>query len=347
MAKSIKKARLVKRTNRKIAFKKFIESGCEDMKLFERACSNEENLLIYTCLEKDELAPFIEVLKRDDMTIEEKTKYLVDHQPFMNETEERFNKCVESMSKYLKGFIDYNSFLLSNSFGSPEDYSSEFWGKYSKVCNFYRVRWFHPETLAKKSTVVYNPIQYKEFIYLLRSSISGDRRHKAFLATQDESMSVFRLSLDSKVESGKDGERSLMDVISDDENSGDMMLEASSLSNIIDRALKLSLQYTDSAKYHDQIADFYEKQDPIGFDKKTVLLGKIFLYKAGLTSGKILQFIKSLSSTYKTRYNISTVRVNAQIQELKNKPYIKPYENKYKKANLGYKDLIFHKRGEL
>jgi len=347
MTKQIKKARLNKRSNRKLAFKKFIENGCTDINLFLSACRNDENLLIYTCLDEKQLEPYIEVLKDPEKTLEEKADYLKQNQPFMNETEELFEKCIKSMSSYLKGFIDYNSFLSANAEGSAEDFSSEYWAKYSKVCNFYRIRWFHPEQLSKPSTVQYTPVQYKEFIYLLRASISGDRRHRAFLATQDEGMSIFRLSLDSKVDCGNDNDKSLIDVISDEDNSGDMMLEASYLQNITKRALELSLQYNDSAKYHDQIAKFYEKQDPIGFDKKTVLLGKIFLYKAGLISGKILLFIKSLSSTYKTRYNISQSRLNAQISNWKNKPFVKPYENKYKQTNLSYKDLIFHKRGEL
>ena len=51
----IKKARLVKRTNRKQNLKKFIESDYVDMQAFLTACKNDENLLIYTCLLQEEL----------------------------------------------------------------------------------------------------------------------------------------------------------------------------------------------------------------------------------------------------------------------------------------------------
>ena len=94
------------------------------------------------------------------------------------------------------------------------------------------------------------------------------------------------------------------------------------------------------------IKDFYEKQDPIGFDKKTILLGKIFLYKAGLVSPKILQFIKALSSTYKARYGISQARVDVQIKEQKKIMTGKSIK-RTKTEDMGWRELIFRKRGEL
>ena len=70
------------------------------------------------------------------------------------------------------------------------------------------------------------------------------------------------------------------------------------------------------------------------------------MYKAGLVSPKILQFIKSLSSTYKLRYNISQARVNVQIQEQKKVMTGKSIK-KTKTEDLGWRDLILRKRGEL
>ena len=317
MLNKIKKAKISKRTNRKQNLKKFIESGYTDTQAFLNACRNDEDLLIYTCLKPEELQEIIEKIK-PLKTIEETVDYLVNNQPIMNSDPERFDRCIQSLVMYLKGYIEYNGYKLANSNGNYEDQAAEFYLKYVKICNFYRTRWFYPETLKKASTVQYNPMLYKEFLYIIRLSISGDRKHKAFLATQDENASIFKLSLDSKIDDGK-GEKRLGDVVPDTQH---------------------------SIEYAQNMTEVNEKQDPIGFDKKTILLGKIFLYKAGLVSPKILQFIKSLSSTYKLRYNISQARVNVQIQEQKKIMAGKSIK-KTKTEDLGWRELILRKRGEL
>lgn len=344
MFPQIKKAKISKRTNRKQNFKKFVESGFTDKQAFLGACKNDENLMIYTCLKDDELQEIFEKLKQFK-DVDEVVNYLVNNQPIMNSDPERFDRCCASLATYLKGYIDYNAFRLVNRHNDSQDWGSEFYLKYVKICNFYRTRWFFPETLEKPSTVQYNPMQYKEFLYIVRLSISGDRRHKAFLATQDEESSIFKLSLDSKVEDDKN-EKSLSDVIADSSCDIEQITSSANVSTIIKKALELVKQYPDAEKCYDKIKDFYDKQDPIGFDKKTLLLGKIFLYKAGLVSPKILSFIKALSPTYKTRYNLSQGRVNAQINELKKIKSGKIIK-KPKVTDLGWRDLILKKRGEL
>lgn len=350
MLKKIKKAKISKRTNRKQALKKFIDSGYTDIQAFYGACKNDENLLIYTCITKEELMEYINKMK-ELPTVEEQVKFLVTNQPIANETVERFDRVVESIAHYLKGYIEFNGFKMNNIAGSSEDWTAEFWAKYCKICNFYRTRWFFPEQLKKESSVTYTPILYKEFIYLSRRSISGERKHKAFLAALNERDSLFRVSLDNKIES-IDNDKTLADVIPDEENLTDNLIEGANVNNIIRKALSLCQEYPDSAPYYDKIKDFYEKMDTAGFDKKTILLGKIFLYKAGLISAKTLAFVKALSTTYKARYNISTARVNAQLQEAKeNVKKIKTLHKnriaKEKKINESWKTLIFRKRGEL
>lgn len=343
MVKQIKKARLSKRTNRKQNFKKFIESGYTDLQAFMGACKNDENLLIYTCLKKDELQEYINKMKKFE-TIDEQLKYLVNNQPTANETVERFNRVTESIAKYLKGYIEYNGFRMANSSGDNEDWTSEFWAKFCKICDFYRTRWFYPEKLKKESTVSYTPMLYKEFIYICRMSITGERKHQAFLATQNMEDSLFKVSLDTKLDVG-DNEKTLADVIPDEEKDIDYLLDEANINKILNKALAICKEYPDALKYYDKIKDFYEKQDPLGFDKKTIILGKIFLYKAGLVSNKILAFIKSLSATYKSRYNISSARINSQLNEFKNKKIIK--YKKPKNTNLTWRELILKKRGEL
>ncbi len=344
MIKTIKKARISKKTNRKQNFKKFVESGYSDKQAFLSACKNDENLLIYTCLTDEELDEIFVKLKEFN-NIDDMTSYLVNNQPIMNSDPERFDRCVKSLASFLKGYIEYNGFRLSNANGNYEDWSAEFYLKYVKICNFYRTRWFFPETLEKESTVVYNPMQYKEFLYIVRLSISGDRKHKAFLATQDQEASIFKLSLDAKIEDSK-GKKSLADVVPDADRDADHLESQANVNYIISKALTLAKKYPDAKKIYDKIKDFYDKQDPIGFDKKTILLGKIFLYKAGLVSPKILQFVKALSPTYKMRYNISLDRIQTQLQEMKKVKTGKSIK-KVKTKDLGWKELLLRKRGEI
>ncbi len=343
MAK-IKKAKISKRTNRKQNLKKFFDSGCTDIQAFFNACKNDENLLIYTCLTNDELQEHINKVKEIEDN-NAKIDYLTNNQPIMNETPERFNRVTESIAKYLKGYIEYNGFRMSNSDGDNEDWTSEFWAKYCKICDFYRTRWFYPDKLKKESTVTFNPMLYKEFIYICRMSITGERKHQAFLATQNENSSIFKFSLDNKIEGGTDNDKTLADVIPDEDRGSDALLESANMNRIFEKALTLCKQYPDARENYNQIRNFYEKQDTADFDKKTVILGKIFLYKAGLVSPKILAFIKSLSSTYKARYNISAARITAQMKEMKNHKVYK-YVKK-KSNNVGWRELILRKRGEL
>ena len=109
----VKKARLSKKTNRKLNFRKFVDSGYSDMKLFLKACKDDENLLIYTCLEQDELQDIINKMKNFD-TLDEQIAYLVANQPIMNKTEKRFDKVVESLYAYLKGFDLEKSCRIGN-----------------------------------------------------------------------------------------------------------------------------------------------------------------------------------------------------------------------------------------
>lgn len=343
--KGIKKNKIVKRINRKQSLKKFIESGCCDKQAFFGACKNDENLLIYTCLKDDELDEYLTKIKEID-DVQDKIKYLIENQPSMNSSLERYNRCVESIAKYLKGYIDYSGYTMSNREGSNLDWCSTFWLKFYKICEFYRVRWFFPETLEKKSTVVYNPLLYKEFLYICRMSISSERKYQAFLATQNQGSSLFSLSLDSFIEGDQDGDKTLADVLPSGEDE-ETLLEEASVSCICKKALSICNHYSDASKYHDRIKQFYEKQDTLGFDKKTIILGKIFLYKAGLVSPKILAFIKSLSPTYKIKYNLSSDRLEREFENLKLNTVYKPKVDTRKSTEKGWRELILKGRGEV
>lgn len=341
MTTGIVKKRIVKRVNRKQNLKKFIDSGYENIDLFLGACKNDEDLLIYTCLEPEELQFYIDKMKTFS-TVQEQVQYLIENQPFMNETVRRFDRCVKILASYIKGYINFNGFLMANSDGDNKDWSSEFWLKYCKICNFYRTRWFFPESLKKKSTVAYNKILFKEFLYITRRSVSGDRKHKAFLATQDANSSIFKISLDNKVDPNSDGDKTLADVVPD-ERDENYILSLSNVQSIFTKALNLCSQYSDGLEYYDEIKDFYEKQDPSNFKSKVVMLGKIFLYKAGLVSPKTVSFIRSLSNTNKVKYNISIAKLNAQAKQYK----LQKDTNRDKKQEKQktYVDYILHKRG--
>lgn len=330
--KEIKKVRINKKTNRKLNLKAFIDSGYTDIDAFKKACVGDENLMIYTCLTAKELKEVIEKMKTFN-SIDEQVKYLVNCQPTMNLNLERYNRCVESIAAYLKGYIEYNGFKMCNADGDSEDWTSEFWLKYTKICNFYRTRWFQRESLTKNTSVTYNPMLYKEFIYICRRSITGERKHLAFLATQNQDSSMFKSSLDDALDI--DGEtKSLGDVIHDPVNDGDMMLSEANTNNIIDRALSIAKQYEDGIQYFDSIKKIYDEQETNGINKKAIILSKIFLYKAGLVSPKVLSFIKTLSATYKSRFNISDSRVRRLIEDNKQVKTFKPKKLK--------KDVTWH-----
>ena len=112
MATKIQGKKLSKRTNNKQSFKKFVDSNYTDLEAFKKACKGDENLLIYTCLKHDELQVYIDKIKEiEDM--QEQIKYLKNNQPAMNETEERFKICQESIAGYLKNYITFNGFSLN------------------------------------------------------------------------------------------------------------------------------------------------------------------------------------------------------------------------------------------
>lgn len=347
MVQKIQGKKLSKKTNYKQNFKKFIESKYTNIDAFKKACKGDENLLIYTCLKTEELLPFIEHIKTIE-GLDAQVKYLKDPdiQPAMNATEERYETCILSIADYLKNYITYNGFVMNNGSGSAEDWTSEFWLKYTKICNFYRDRWFHRERLKKESTVQYNPVLYKEFVYICRMSITGERRHQAFLATQKPDATLFRSSLDFKLDSKSDSDKSLLDVVKDPVTDNELTHSNVNILEIKKKALELSKTY-ENGKYYSQIKQFYEVEDSTGFNKKVIILGKIFLYKAGLRAPKVLSFIKSLSNTYKLKFNISTALVNREINDSKHKKVAKlpTYEDILEDGGKTRIGLILRKRG--
>ena len=346
MVRKIQAKKLSKTVNNKNSFKKFVESNYSDLDLFIKSCKGSEDLLIYTCLSKDELLPYIEKIKNIE-DIDKKLKYLKDNQPFMNETEARYEKCIESIAMYLKNYIAYNGFVMNNGSGDAEDWTSEFWLKYTKICNFYRDRWFHPEALKRSTTVTYNLMQYKEFVYICRMSITGERRHQAFLATQHPDSTIFKPSLDFKMDSKNDNEKTMMDVVKDPYSDSELSESKANVSMVLKKALDYAKNY-ENGKYFNKISQFYVNQDASDIsDRKIITLGKVFLYKAGLVSPKILLFIKSLSSKYKAKFNISVALLNKQISEYKKKKTIKTpsYTDILEDGGKTRIGLILRKRG--
>lgn len=347
-----KNVSLSKHTIKKKTFADFVDGGYSDLELFYKACKNDENLMIYTCITPEELQEYIEKIKDLD-SLDKKLKYLKENQPAMNTSPERYESCVLSIAKYLKGYIEFNGYKLANLDGDAEDWTSEFWLKYAKICRFYKTRWFFPETLKRSSTVVYSPVLYKEFIYICRMSITGERKHKAFLAALNQSSSLYKCSLDNTLDNanGKDGEnkKTLADIIPLEEDVAEASLDKINLEVVIERAVSLIKQYPDIAEHCDKIKEFYNTQETGILDKKLLIVSKIFLYKAGLTSPKVINFVSNLPSVYKSKYNINVARLNNQqrkyAQTKTNDNICKTKgENSNKKT---WRELIFRKRGEI
>ena len=153
-------------------------------------------------------------------------------------------------------------------------------------------------------------------------SIAGERRHQAFLATQKPESSLFKPSLDFNLETKGNTNRSLIDVVKDTKNDSTALTEEVHFNTIIEKALELAKLY-ENGQYYEQIRDVYLNQDIKGVDKTVLTYSKIFLYKAGLVTPKVLSFIKSLSATYKAKFNISN---NLYYYNKKNNTTIIRYE---------------------
>ena len=197
--------------------KNFIESDYSNLELFKKACHKNINLEIYLCIPEKELIRILQEYKNQGINnAKDLSSRLVNDQPAMNKTLEIYEKAVIKIQQNIDNYIKYHGFKMANSAGNAEDWYTEFLIKYWYNVNFYKVRWFFPETLKKESKVKYKTMLYKDFLYQSKAIISNEKRLKAHQAASRKQDSLFKTSLDKEF---KDSNKNLKDTVSDDEDS--------------------------------------------------------------------------------------------------------------------------------
>lgn len=297
-----------------IYLKNFIESNYNDLDLFKKACNKNINLEIYLCLPEKELVRILQEYKNQGInTVKELSSRLVNDQPAMNKTLDIYEKAVVRIQLNIDNYIKYHGFKMANSAGNAEDWYTEFLIKYWYNVQFYKIRWFFPETLKKESKVKYKTMLYKDFLYQSKAIISNEKRLKAHQAAKRKQDSLFKTSLDKDF---KDSNKNLKDTIGDQD---DISFSTSEFQLFKYKILvEVSKNQT-----HKNLYNKIVKALQLDEIKQNTTEGKIILiyaYKCGMESLKLYDFIHKLSTRQKKEYGISSLRLIERMKELALKP---------------------------
>lgn len=294
-----------------IYLKNFIESDYTDLDMFKKACHKNINLEIYLCIPEKELVRILQAYKEQGINnAKELSSRLVNDQPAMNKTLDIYEKATVRIQQNIDNYIKYHGFKMANSAGSAEDWYTEFLIKYWYNVNFYKTRWFFPETLKKESKVKFKPMLYKDFLYQSKAVISNEKRLKAHQAASKKQDSLFKTSLDKDF---KDSNKNLKDTISD---SNDMSFLTSEFEVFKNRIL--TEIYKDSKFSH--LFKKVEKMITSEEVKSNTPEGKLILAKCfllGLDSPRLIEFVKGMSGRQKAAYGISDSRIRKREEESK------------------------------
>lgn len=295
--------------------KNFIESDYSNLELFKKACHKNINLEIYLCIPEKELIRILQEYKNQGINnAKDLSSRLVNDQPAMNKTLEIYEKAVIKIQQNIDNYIKYHGFKMANSAGNAEDWYTEFLIKYWYNVNFYKVRWFFPETLKKESKVKYKTMLYKDFLYQSKAIISNEKRLKAHQAANKKQDSLFKTSLDKEF---KDSNKNLKDTVSDDEDSIFLQSDYTLLKyKILQEILKSNKSGTSLVKKVIKAL----KTDEI---KSNTPEGKLIIKKAyllGIDSPKLLSFIENISERDKISSGISDKRLEKRKEEFNKHP---------------------------
>ena len=294
-------------------FQEFINSDYTNMNIFTKLCKNNMNLTGYICINKDELNKYLENIKTLP-TAKDQYDYLINNQPIINGDEQTYNKAVLILTEYLKKYINYHAFKLINAQGDINDYIPDLYQKFFYMTNFYKDRWFHSNELKKATKVKWKPMQYKEFSYIARATIAGERRLKAFKFANNPEASTNKISLSqlayNKVSSNKSIKREDLVTQADD------LDDQTDYKNLLENINKYCTSIDDS-KYVKKIQAMLTNKNIKGSKNENIIL-KVCLYKAGITNHlKLLTFINNLSTKYKEKFGISQALLKKQIEQAK------------------------------
>lgn len=297
-----------------VYLKSFIESNYDNLDLFKKACHKNINLEIYLCIPEKELIRILQEYKNQGINnAKDLSSRLVNDQPAMNKTLEIYEKATLKIQQNIDNYIKYHGFKMANSAGSAEDWYTEFLIKYWYNVNFYKVRWFFPETLKKESKVKYKMMLYKDFLYQSKAIISNEKRLKAHQAAKKTQDSLFKTSLDKDF---KDSNRNLKDTVSD---ANDMSFKIADFNIFKNSILTKIVKDVRFFSLINKCITILQNDDikPTTPEGKLVL---IMAYLCGMESLSLYKWIDKLSGRQKAYYGISQVRLKRQIRMIEEQP---------------------------
>lgn len=304
--------------------KNFIESDYNDLDIFKKACNKNINLEIYLCIPEKELVRILQEYKSQGInTVKDLSSRLINDQPAMNKTIDIYEKAVVRIQLNIDNYIKYHGFKMANSAGNAEDWYTEFLIKYWYNVQFYKTRWFYPETLKKESKVKFKPMLYKDFLYQSKAIISNERRLKAHQAAGSKSKdSLFKTSLDKDF---KDSNKNLKDTVADD---NDMSFLESEFNVFKFKILNEILKDPKNSSLVKKVIKAL-KNDEV---KTNTPEGKLILkkmYLAGLDSPKLFEFINKMSGREKISSGISNSRFEKRKEEFNKYPTVEKVSTSY------------------
>lgn len=293
---------------------KYIDSNYSDYNTFTKLCKFNLNLTGYLCISKEELTEVcnkLSSLKTDN--VKDKYEYLVENQPIINSTVQIYEEAVKLLTDYLKKYVNYHAYKLINAQGDIEDYIQDLYQKFFYMTNFYKIRWFEPNTLKKATKVKWKPMTYKEFSYIARATIAGERRLKAYKFAINPEATTNKISLSQLAYSKTPADNKSLkreDLIETSET----LVSACEYSSLIQR-ISEQADAIDGGKYSEKIKSMLFDNQVKGNKLENVIF-KVCLYKGGVTNSlKLLNFINSLSTKYKEKFGISQTLLENQISE--------------------------------
>lgn len=290
---------------------KFLTTEGRPVDLFLKACLSSPALRIYNCLDELNLNKVVSKIKKK-ITGKELYEKLIQKQPSINVSLETYDNVVESVRQDMDQYFKFNGYKMANAIESQEGWIQHFFMKYYYFANFYRVRWFFPEQLTKKTKVKKTHKKYSDFLNLARKSITEERKIQARKSAENPEASLNKTSVDGPMYSNNE-KITLLDITNNEcemEN-----FESQHETNAyIRKILQLSDEY-ENGKYTEKLKLILEKGDCKGKNFELVLL-KIFAYKAGIVTPKSVKFIHSLSKMYKDKFGISNALLEKQMERL-------------------------------
>lgn len=291
----------------------YINSDGADLEAFKAACDTNTNLKIYLCLDEADLLEHLKKLKKHK-TPSDLLEQLIKKQPSINISVEVYDRVVELIRKDMGQYLKYNAYRMTNAIEEQDGWLQTFLLKFYYFTNFYRDRWFFPESLKKETKVKKTYKKYSDFLNLARKSITEARRVAARKCAENPEASLNKTSVDSPMYQNNQ-KITMLDIATQENDNDAMMFDSYHEAMSLKRRIMEQAENYEEGKYAKKIQKMLDTGECKGKKSELVLL-KIFAYKSGVVTIKSLKFINSLSRTYKEKFGISNALLNKQMKEL-------------------------------